>query len=84
MKTRGAWALVSITWVFIFSHIAWAQIVVQHQQPTVFNTNEKNHLEFFIPGVNPLDIDEALLFYKNEGDFSYSQIEIPFINGVFI
>jgi hypothetical protein len=83
MKTRGAWALVSITWVFIFSHIAWAQIVVQHQQPTVFNTNEKNHLEFFIPGVNPLDIDEALLFYKNEGDFSYSQIEIPFINGVF-
>ena len=83
MKTRGAWTLVSITWVFIFSHIAWAQIVVQHQQPTVFNTNEKNHLEFFIPGVNPLDIDEALLFYKNEGDFSYSQIEIPFINGVF-
>ena len=80
MKTRGAWALVSITWVFIFS-IKRAQIVVQHQQPTVFNTNEKIILNFY-SRINPLDIDEALLFYKNEGDFSYSDRN-PFINGVF-
>ncbi len=83
MNTGGVRALVSITLVLIFTQLGLAQLTVQHQQPTVLNSNEQNVLEFFVPGVNPLDIVDALLFYRNEGDISYSQIETPFVNGVF-
>lgn len=82
-KTGGVRALVSLTLVLFFTQLGLAQLNVQHQQPTVFNSNEENVLEFFVPGVNPLDVVDALLFYRNEGDISYSQIETPFVNGVF-
>lgn len=82
-KTRGVQALVSVTLVLFFTQIGLAQLTVQHQQPTVFNSNDENVLEFFVPGVNPLDVVDALLFYRNEGAIGYSQIETPFVNGVF-
>ncbi len=66
------------------SQLINAQFSVQHQQPTVLDRTTTNSLEFFVPGVNPNDVLEALLFYKNEGDLGYSQKEIIFQNGTFI
>lgn len=83
MKTGGVQALVIFTMVFLFTEASRAQLSVQHQAPTVLNSLEQNTLEFLVPGVNPLDIVDALLFYRSEGDISYSQIETPLINGVF-
>jgi hypothetical protein len=63
----GVRALVSLTLVLLFTQIGLAQLTVQHQSPTVFNSNDQNILEFFVPGVNPLDVVDAQLFYRNEG-----------------
>ncbi len=84
MITGGVRILASVALVLFFTQISLGQLTVQHQQPTVFNSNEANSLEFFIPGINPIDIIDALLFYRNEGDNSYSQIEVPYANGVFL
>lgn len=83
MNTGGIRALVIIALAFLLTQTVVAQLSVQHQPPTILNSNDQNTLEFFIPGVNPLDIVDALLFYRNEGDLSYSQQEVPFVNGVF-
>lgn len=84
MRTGGVQALVTLTLVFLFTQASMAQLSVQHQAPTIINSLEQNTLEFIVPGVNPLDIIDAQLFYRNDGDFSYSQLETPFVNGVFV
>jgi len=83
MNTGGVRALVTVTMALFFNQFGLAQLSVQHQQPTVFSSEEQNVLEFYVPGVNPLDVIEALLFYRNEGDLGYSQMEVPFVNGSF-
>ena len=69
--------------------VAWntrgyAQYNVQHQPPTVLNANATNTLEFMVPAVNPMDVADALLFYRNEGDLGYAQMELEYINGNFV
>jgi hypothetical protein len=66
------------------SGFAKAQYTVQHQPPTVLNKASSNQLEFILPAVNPTDVLDAYLFYRNEGDLSYSQIEIQYVNGAFV
>lgn len=72
-----------LCFVTLCSQTIKAQFTVQHQQPTVLDRTTTNALEFFVPGVNPNDVLEALLFFKNEGDLGYSQKEITFQNGSF-
>lgn len=62
----------------------YAQFTVQHQSPTVLTKGATNQLEFMVPAVNPVDVVDALLFYRNDGDVAYSQMEVPYANGVFV
>ena len=76
--------LFTIVFSLAFFGSGKAQFTVQHQPPTVLNSSETNQLEFMVPAVNPLDIVDALLFYRNEGDLGYSQMELEYVNGVFV
>ena len=76
--------LFTIVFSLAFFGSVKAQFTVQHQPPTVLNSSETNQLEFMVPAVNPLDIVDALLFYRNEGDLGYSQMELEYVNGVFV
>lgn len=81
--SKGVYTTLLISFVVLFSQKANAQYTVQHNQPTVLDRTTTNELEFFIPGINPNDVLQALLFYRNEGDLGYSQKEIAYQNGVF-
>ncbi|MEX2362756.1 MAG: hypothetical protein WD597_03995, partial [Balneolaceae bacterium] len=68
--------------IFCSSNI-WAQYNIQHQPLVAFERAEDNLLEFSVTGLSRGDIQEANLFYRYDGDFSYQQQEIELQNGVF-
>lgn len=83
MKKGGFFQLV-IVFTVILSNSVFAQYSIQHQPPTVLDAAANNQLEFYVPGLTPTDIVDALLFYRNEGDLGYSQMELSYANGVFV
>lgn len=60
----------------------YAQFSIQHQAPVALQRGAANALEFQIPGVTEADVQQANLFYRFDGDFSYQQQEVQFRNGV--
>lgn len=60
-----------------------AQYIIRHQSPVAFERSESNRVEFDATGFNQVDILQASLFYRYDGDFSYQQQEIDFQNGRF-
>jgi len=60
-----------------------AQFNIQHQSPIALERNEINTLEFSAPGLTRSEVQQARLFYRYDGDFSYQQMEVPFQNGTF-
>ncbi|MEO1021437.1 MAG: hypothetical protein AAFW89_02755 [Bacteroidota bacterium] len=52
-----------------------AQFSVQHQAPTALSRSQINALEFVVPGLTPNEVQEAILFYRFDGDFGYNQTE---------
>lgn len=69
---------------FFISADILAQFTVQHQAPTALVDGEVNTLEFFVPGVNQNDIQEAILFYNYDEGVGFQQQEILFRNGAFV
>lgn len=63
---------------------AHAQFTIQHNPPTGLNKSVTNTLEFFVPGINENDVAQAVLFFRNENDFGYTQKEAVFNNGIFL
>ena len=59
---------------------AIAQYNVQHQPPVGIERNSTTQLQFSVPGLLASDIQQARLFYRYDGDFSYSQMEVYFQN----
>lgn len=78
MKAIGALVLIGAAGVS-----AYAQYNVQHQAPVALERNSINNLEFSIPGISQADIQDAVFFYRYDGDFSYQQQEVRFQNQVF-
>lgn len=62
---------------------ALAQYNIQHQSPIALERNQTNILEFNVPGLTQTEIQQARLFYRYDGDFSYQQMEVSFQNGAF-
>lgn len=62
---------------------AYAQYNVQHQAPVAIERNSVNNLEFIIPGISQAEIQDAIFFYRYDGDFSYQQQEVRFQNQAF-
>ena len=56
----------------------WAQINVQHQQPTLVERGSQVELAFDLPGIPAGDVAQAILFYRYDGDNSYSQMDVRF------
>jgi hypothetical protein len=59
---------------------AMAQYNVQHQPPVAIERNSITQLEFSVPGLLASDIQQARLYYRYDGDFSYRQMEVYFQN----
>jgi hypothetical protein len=72
--------------ILLFLMVAWAngyaQYTIQHQAPLALQKGSTNALEFRIPGITETDVQQANLFYRYGGDFSYQQQEVRFQNGV--
>ncbi len=83
MGTRYAKSMICILPMLLYCSIGRAQLSIQHQKPIVLTVEEKTILEFSVPGLLPSDIFEASLYFRNEGDISYSQKEASYTNGVF-
>lgn len=60
-----------------------AQFSIQHQPPASVERNATARLEFLLAGVNQSDINRANLFYRYDGELSYSQVETMISNGLF-
>lgn len=84
-NTKYVCVLVSLVALLMIAlqSTASAQFNVQHQPPTVLDPSAANTLEFFVPGITDNDVARALLFFRNENDFGYTQKEAQFNNGVF-
>lgn len=63
--------------------VAYGQFNVQHQAPVAVERNQQNILEFRVPGISEADFQQARLFYRYDGDFSYQQQEVNYRNGLF-
>lgn len=61
-----------------------AQYNIQHQSPIALERNNTNILEFIAPGLTSSEIQQARLFFRYDGDFSYQQMEVPFQNNSFV
>lgn len=61
-----------------------AQYNIQHQSPIALERNKTNTLEFNAPGLTRSEIQQARLFYRYDGDFSYQQMEVSFQNNMFL
>ena len=83
MRTGGYRATFILVLLMLLAVDAKAQFNVQHQPPTVIEYESSATLDFIVPGINQFDIVDALLYYRFEGDLSYSQLEVPFVNGMF-
>jgi hypothetical protein len=69
---------------FLFATVSgFAQYTVQHQSPVVAEINSPIALEFRIAGVTEIDVQQANLYYRYDGRFSYQQQEVQFQNGAF-
>ena len=77
----GVSVLVGFLLAVFFNGEGLAQVIIQHQQPTLMSKTESNELRFFVPGIGENEILEALLFYRNDGDLGYNQKEARFENG---
>ncbi|MDZ7692507.1 MAG: hypothetical protein U5K69_15465 [Balneolaceae bacterium] len=56
---------------------------VQHQVPTVVERGNEVSLSFDVPTLNPSNLQDAFLFYKYDGDVSYSQQRASYNQGGF-
>ena len=70
-------------WMAMYQADAWAQFTVQHQAPTVVVKGQDTAFEFLVAGINQQQVQEALLFYRVDGDISFSQKEATLRNGIF-
>lgn len=64
--------------LFFWSDSVLAQYNIQHQPPVAIERNSITQLEFSVPGLLESDIQQARLFFRYGGDFSYSQMEVNF------
>ncbi|MDZ7808694.1 MAG: hypothetical protein U5K71_16525 [Gracilimonas sp.] len=64
--------------LYIGADSAMAQYNIQHQPPVAIERNSITQLQFSVPGLLESDIQQARLFYRYDGDFSYSQMEVYF------
>ena len=69
--------------LLLMQQSVFAQFNIQHQPPVALERNKTNTLEFTAPGITQTDIQQAQLFYRYDGDFSYQQREVRFQNGTF-
>ncbi len=74
---------IAVLLIFISAGTAYAQFTVQHQMPVSLIQGQENELTFSVAGITPQDVQQARLFYRYSGDFSYSQQEVYYKNGTF-
>lgn len=70
-------------WLVVHQVDVLAQFTVQHQAPTVISNGEDTSFEFLVAGINQQQVQEAILFYRLDGDISFSQKEAILRNGIF-
>lgn len=75
--------LLSIMCMLCSEVIAQSQFVIQHQPPPTINKTNPAQLEFVVPGLTQGELLLANVFYRFEGDFSYTQQELTLVNGSF-
>ncbi len=62
---------------------AYAQYTIRHQAPVAMQQGQLSALEFTVPGLTQADVQQAQLFYRYNGEFTYRQKEVDFRNGAF-
>lgn len=67
----------------LFTYDSFAQFAVQHQAPIAFERVNPTELNFNVPGLTQNDVQQAILYYRYDGDFAYQQKEIEYYNGAF-
>lgn len=72
--------LFTLMLTFLVGISAYAQYTVQHRAPVSMQRGQSNPLEFTVPGLSINEIQEARLFYRYDGDFSYRQQEVEIRN----
>lgn len=60
-----------------------AQFNIQHQAPMALERGQANTITFNVPGISDSDFQQAVLYYRYDGDLSYSQQEVQFQSGSF-
>ncbi|MEX0724207.1 MAG: hypothetical protein WD053_10025 [Gracilimonas sp.] len=70
--------------LLLIQQSVFAQFNIQHQSPIALERDKINTLEFTAPGITQSEIQQARLFYRYDGDFSYQQMEVRFRSGVFV
>ena len=60
-----------------------AQNQVRHTPPTVMEQDQRHELAFDVPGFRSDQVQEALLFYRYDGESSYEQREAQLQQGTF-
>lgn len=74
---------IAVLLIFISTVSGYAQFSIQHQVPVSLIEGQENELTFSITGINPQEVQQARLFYRYSGEFSYSQQEVYYENGTF-
>ena len=62
--------LAVLTTIPVFAQISYT---VQHQPPTAVERGEPQTFDFTVPGIRVDEVEEAFLYYRMGGDFSYRQ-----------
>ncbi len=58
----------------LFSSEVFAQQYIDHQVPAGLSANETAELRFSLTGISSTDINEATLYYREEGDLTYERL----------
>lgn len=57
----------------LFPTEIYAQQYIEHQVPAGLNAGETEELRFTLTGISSTDIDEATLYYREEGELTYER-----------
>jgi hypothetical protein len=84
MAVRVAKIVLTLLLLVMTTQVVYAQYSVRHQAPVAMQRGQSNLLEFAVPGLTQADVQQARLFYRYNGEFTYSQKEADFRNGAFL
>jgi hypothetical protein len=74
---KGILLIAALCW----STVAWAQVQIYHDKPANLEKGATTTLTFRTPGLNVSTVQEATLFYKQQGSPVYRQMELEWNAG---